>query len=299
MTFAASDDDVWMDFTATRQNIGLSNITLGWSGTAVTPPVRGYQYLLIDLGPFSHVTRPGYVFHWIKSAMGFFIPGVLLTFFNIRLIQALRRSERLRRPAKRSLIVPAHQLHLRPAPRNSKHLQRHAVDHKDSSLSSPALGMSASPRPLPVVDGVRQQQRPPGHGDAEDDSRHGVAQPAQRDPGGRDRDARGAGLPVRDSRLRGPPGTAWTDDRRRRGGDDADADDPQRAAAVQLRAQLLSLLHAQRPVSTRVRRLVLPPTTAAAGRSRTGGARRRRGTRRQPGRSPKRRPQTTVIRCWL
>jgi len=98
MTFAACDD-VWIDFTATQRNLSdcpPSNHSRSRAAAAL-PPMQGHEYLLIDLGPFSHVTRPGYVFHWIKSAMGFFIPGVLLTFFNIRLIQALRRSERLRR----------------------------------------------------------------------------------------------------------------------------------------------------------------------------------------------------------
>jgi len=104
MTFSVADD-VWIDFTATsRHNLSddsrPSNLSRPGTGLML-PPVHGgpHEYLLIDLGPFSHVTRPGYVFHWIKSAMGFFIPGVLLTFFNIRLIQALRHSERLRRTA--------------------------------------------------------------------------------------------------------------------------------------------------------------------------------------------------------
>lgn len=52
--------------------------------------------LYIDLGPFSHHTGPGVVFHWVKSALSIFIPGILLTFFNIRLIQAIRQSERMR-----------------------------------------------------------------------------------------------------------------------------------------------------------------------------------------------------------
>lgn len=103
MSFAGGDD-VWIDFTVTQRNLSdssSSNITLSRPGHATLPPPQGqaHEYLLIDLGPFSHVTQPGYIFHWIKSAMGFFIPGVLLTFFNIRLIQALRRSERLRRAA--------------------------------------------------------------------------------------------------------------------------------------------------------------------------------------------------------
>jgi len=85
-------------------NYLTSNVTIVDRSTTSPPPVpeHGHEYLLIDLGPFSHVTRPGYVFHWIKSAMGFFIPGVLLTFFNIRLIQALRRSERLIQALRRS-----------------------------------------------------------------------------------------------------------------------------------------------------------------------------------------------------
>ena len=105
MTFAAGDD-IWIDFTAIQRNVSdcpsdcpPSNFTLSRSGTTTLLPGQGHEYLLIDLGPFSHVTRPGYIFHWIKSAIGFFIPGILLTFFNIRLIQALRRSERLRRAA--------------------------------------------------------------------------------------------------------------------------------------------------------------------------------------------------------
>jgi len=111
MSFAASDDDVWIDFTATQRNLSnspSSNITQSPSWTTLPPPSQGHEYLLIDLGPFSHVTRPGYIFHWIKSAMGFFIPGVLLTFFNIRLIQALRRSERLRRAAYHSSLSSGH-----------------------------------------------------------------------------------------------------------------------------------------------------------------------------------------------
>lgn len=99
MTFAASDD-VWIDFTATQRNLSSPfNVTRSRIESTVPPLSPGHEYLLIDLGPFSHVTRPGYIFHWIKSAMGFFIPGILLTFFNIRLIQALRHSEHLRRAA--------------------------------------------------------------------------------------------------------------------------------------------------------------------------------------------------------
>ena len=108
--FSPGDDDVWIDFAPAQRQ--LRNQSDCWSSTNFThgrpeptpmlprPAGQGHhEYVLIDLGPFSHVTRPGYIFHWIKSAMGFFIPGVLLTFFNIRLIQALRRSERLRRSA--------------------------------------------------------------------------------------------------------------------------------------------------------------------------------------------------------
>ena len=106
MTFSVSDD-VWIDFAAIERNLSdssSSNFTVGSAGSTGSPPGQNNEYLLIDLGPFSHVTRPGYIFHWIKSAMGFFIPGVLLTFFNIRLIQALRRSERLRRDATQSSL---------------------------------------------------------------------------------------------------------------------------------------------------------------------------------------------------
>ena len=102
MTFAAGDDDVWIDFTAAMQRRNLSQdgrhspaSNLSRPGTAL-PPV--HEYLLIDLGPFSHVTRPGYIFHWIKSAMGFFIltvpggPGLRLGFPSHRLsVTALAR----------------------------------------------------------------------------------------------------------------------------------------------------------------------------------------------------------------
>lgn len=106
MSFAANGD-VWIDFTATQRNLSDSsspNTTVTRPAPTLSPLGQGHEYLLIDLGPFSHVTRPGYIFHWIKSAMGFVIPGILLTFFNIRLIQALRRSERLRRAAYQSSL---------------------------------------------------------------------------------------------------------------------------------------------------------------------------------------------------
>jgi len=46
------------------------------------------NFLLIDLGEFSHDKIPGLAFHWLKAAMTIFVPGALLSFFNIRLIQA-------------------------------------------------------------------------------------------------------------------------------------------------------------------------------------------------------------------
>ena len=53
-----------------------------------------------------HPSTPKFV-----TDMGFFIPGVLLTFFNIRLIQALRRSERLRRTACPSSLSASNNFH--------------------------------------------------------------------------------------------------------------------------------------------------------------------------------------------
>lgn len=53
--------------------------------------------LLIDLGDFNHTTRQGFVFHWMRAVTVIFVPGVLLSFFNIRLIQTLHRSDIIRR----------------------------------------------------------------------------------------------------------------------------------------------------------------------------------------------------------
>lgn len=58
--------------------------------------------MYIDLGPFQHTEKAGLVFHWVKGALTIFIPGILLTFFNIRLIQALRQSERIRHSSSTS-----------------------------------------------------------------------------------------------------------------------------------------------------------------------------------------------------
>lgn len=67
----------------------------GFPITVLPSLFDGNQYY-IDLGSFSHQTRRGLIFHWVKFAINIFIPGILLTSFNIRLIQALRQSERLR-----------------------------------------------------------------------------------------------------------------------------------------------------------------------------------------------------------
>lgn len=63
--------------------------------------------LLIDLGDFNHTTGQGFVFHWMRAVIGIFVPGVLLSFFNIRLIQTLRRSDVFRRQIQTDRVCPA------------------------------------------------------------------------------------------------------------------------------------------------------------------------------------------------
>jgi len=72
----------------------ISSTTTSLSASRDDDDVSNLMY--IDLGAFSHDTRSGVIFHWIKSACSIFLPGLLLMFFNIRLIQAIRQSERLR-----------------------------------------------------------------------------------------------------------------------------------------------------------------------------------------------------------
>ncbi len=64
---------------------------------------------LMDLGPFSHVHTRGMIYLCLRATLGMFVPGVLLIYFNVRLMMALKDSNRLhsnsvRRaaPAKRS-----------------------------------------------------------------------------------------------------------------------------------------------------------------------------------------------------
>lgn len=143
MTFAVDDDD-WIDFTATQSNLSdgpPSNASR--STTTASPSDHGHEYLLIDLGPFSHDTRPGYVFHWIKWAMGFFVPGILLTFFNIRLIQALRRSER---PIQALIQALRRSERLIKALRRSERLRRAAAYHSSPSSGNVRSMMADTPK---------------------------------------------------------------------------------------------------------------------------------------------------------
>ena len=54
--------------------------------TWATPPSSSST-----LGTFSHEQSPGLAYHWLRQVLTIFIPGVLLGFFNVRLIQALRQ----------------------------------------------------------------------------------------------------------------------------------------------------------------------------------------------------------------
>jgi len=66
----------------------LCNVPSFFLFNARTMVVHNETKLLIDLGPFSHDTTAGLVFHWMKEVMTIFVPGPLLCFFNIRLLQA-------------------------------------------------------------------------------------------------------------------------------------------------------------------------------------------------------------------
>ncbi|KAK2141283.1 hypothetical protein LSH36_1128g00006 [Paralvinella palmiformis] len=57
----------------------------------------GYVTMLIDLGPFSHENARGVIYSWIRAFFAIFIPGILLIYFNTRLLMALHASRRLHR----------------------------------------------------------------------------------------------------------------------------------------------------------------------------------------------------------
>ena len=56
---------------------------------------NGRVTMLIDLGPFSHENARGVLYSWIRAFLAIFIPGVLLIYFNARLVMALHASRRL------------------------------------------------------------------------------------------------------------------------------------------------------------------------------------------------------------
>ncbi|KAK2144611.1 hypothetical protein LSH36_743g00011 [Paralvinella palmiformis] len=57
----------------------------------------GHVTMLIDLGPFSHGNTRGVIYSWIRAFFAIFIPGILLIYFNTRLVMALHASRRLHR----------------------------------------------------------------------------------------------------------------------------------------------------------------------------------------------------------
>jgi len=59
---------------------------------------------VLDLGLFSYRTSAGYAFLWLRGIFGLFIPLVLLVFFNVNLISALRMSEQFTTKHTRSQV---------------------------------------------------------------------------------------------------------------------------------------------------------------------------------------------------
>ncbi|KAK2139435.1 hypothetical protein LSH36_1790g00004 [Paralvinella palmiformis] len=57
----------------------------------------GHVMMLIDLGLFSHENARGVIYSWIRAFFAIFIPGILLIYFNTRLLMALHASRRLHR----------------------------------------------------------------------------------------------------------------------------------------------------------------------------------------------------------
>ncbi len=80
---------------------------------------------LMNLGPFSHVHLRGKVYMCLRAILGMFVPGLLLIYFNVQLMLALRASTRLqqtlvrrRAPSLRSRcnsstsVIPSKKHHL-------------------------------------------------------------------------------------------------------------------------------------------------------------------------------------------
>ena len=96
LSWSSSNYSSSMNLSSTTNSSSSSSSSSSLSSSLSATTTTTSVMLLIDLGPFNHMTRPGLAFHWIKAFASIFIPGALLGFFNIRLIQALRESDRLR-----------------------------------------------------------------------------------------------------------------------------------------------------------------------------------------------------------
>jgi hypothetical protein len=74
----------------------LGNLPQFWlhKATAIGED-HGSIIMMIDIGPFSHEHTRGVIYSWTRALFAIFIPGVLLIYFNIRLMVALHTSRRL------------------------------------------------------------------------------------------------------------------------------------------------------------------------------------------------------------
>ncbi len=79
------------------------NLPSFWIITA-KPLAPGVSFM--DLGPFSHFHTRGMVFMCARTVCGMFLPGLLLVYFNVRLLVALGESSRLH-----STLAPQQRTH--------------------------------------------------------------------------------------------------------------------------------------------------------------------------------------------
>ena len=76
----------------------LGNLPQFWLHKTVDLGIyNGVHMVMFDLGPFSHLHTRGIIYSWIRAIFSIFIPGILLIYFNTRLLLALRASRRLHR----------------------------------------------------------------------------------------------------------------------------------------------------------------------------------------------------------
>ncbi len=80
----------------------IINLPMFWQYkiTDFTDPRSGCTWALIDIGYFAISTTLGYSFLWFRAIIGILLPALLLVYTNWSLIQALRRSRRMRRECR-------------------------------------------------------------------------------------------------------------------------------------------------------------------------------------------------------